>query len=164
MLIFRFKISLHLNKKLIFYVNFLNFTKISLKFFQCGGTDRERKKRRLWIEFHCTSTPLRVRCSSTEGPRNSWPHYGQWSRYHITVCQSTKLHMRSIGWHNFLDFIKYRSQIPRRNTIILNFIKALSGTNSCYISTTDFLTLLIYYKLQKISVTWSVECACSRTR
>jgi len=90
-----------------------------------------------------------MRCVSTEGPRNSSLPYGQWSRYHITVCQSTKLHMRSIGWHKCFDFIKYRSQIPRRNTIILNFVKALPGTTTCYISTTDFLTLPISCKLKK---------------
>ena len=43
MLISRLKISLHLNKKLIFYVHFLNFTKFLSKFFSAEGrTERER--------------------------------------------------------------------------------------------------------------------------
>jgi len=67
----------------------------------------------------------------------------------LLYVRSTQLHTRSIGWHKCFDFIKHSSQFRRRSTNILDYIKVLPGTTSCYVSTTDFLTLQIYYKLQK---------------
>jgi hypothetical protein len=67
--------------------------------------------------------------------------------------RSTQLHMRSTGWHEFFEVRKTRFQIPRWNSMILNFIAAWSVYTSYYVTSTAFMTLQIYYKLKNAQ--WS---------
>ena len=98
-------------------------------------------------------TPLQLRCTSTEGLRNSWPSHRQWSWYHVSVCQvNTGTYV--VHWLTQMFWVE---KIPisdtTLNSITLNFIAALSGYISYYSNTTDFMTQSIYYKLK--SAKWS---------
>jgi len=50
--------------------------------------DRQREGRILWIEFHNLGTPLQISCTSKDDLENFCLSYREWSRYHITLCQS----------------------------------------------------------------------------
>ena len=96
-----------------------------------------------------------MRCIYTEGLRNSWPSYRQWSQYHVSVCQvNTATH--AVHWLTQMIWVeKVPISVTTINSITLNFIATLSGYISYYGTTTDYMAQSMYYKLK--SAKWSNE-------
>jgi hypothetical protein len=126
--------------------------------------DRQREERTLWIEFHNFYKPLPMRWISTEILQYFWPTYGQWSRYHISVCQvNTATHAFHCMTEMFL-FRKARFQIQRWRFIILNLMAALLLTlliTSLPLPSWHFQLITSY---RKRTVIWRVLCVKKRSR
>jgi hypothetical protein len=79
----------------------------------------------------------------------------QWSRYHITVCQfNTAIH--AVHWlTERFEFGMFWFIISRWKLITLNFVAALPGNISYYVTIHDLPTFPIYCQLQNTQ--WSDE-------
>ena len=86
--------------------------------------------------------------SNTSYRHSSW--------YYLYCVSFLKGYIRSpFGSNKFSGFGKSRFQMPSWKSIILNHTAAIHGYTSYYVTTTAFLTLPVYYKLQNAQ--WSEQ-------